>query len=231
MDQKLRERILLGAAIGLVVVLLGGTALSKVVSMGSDLEDSVVQAEADLRKMRLLVRDLTTLSAKTADLQRVLARPRFALLSHLDTVASRTGLPRPNMKPRHVTPSEFYAEESVEVKFEKLTLKQFVDFLYAVEASRRHRMRVTYLDSKARFDDPGLLNVTLHVSTYFAPDAPLSLGATPATPPAAAKPQAAPAPTPPAARKQPARAQAPRLLPKRMNKAGKAGGANTGGGQ
>jgi hypothetical protein len=56
-------------------------------------------------------------------------------------------------------------EEGLEVKIERITLRQTVDLLQRLEQSKRP-LRIKGLDLKVRFENKSLLDASLTISTF-----------------------------------------------------------------
>jgi len=68
---------------------------------------------------------------------------------------------------KDVARSELLSESYIEVRPEKASLKQIVDFIYSIENAGDKILRVTELSMKKRYDDPKLFDISkMRVSTF-----------------------------------------------------------------
>ena len=117
------------------------------------------------------LRELATLGAEYGVLRRVIERrpPGFALFSYLEKRAGDAGV-KTNIKsinPLKSSPAEAYEETAVEMRLDKLTMKQLTDFLYQVE-SREELVRIRKMSVAKMKESPEYLSVLLQVFTYQA---------------------------------------------------------------
>jgi len=93
--------------------------------------------------------------------------PGFALFSYLEKRAGDAGV-KTNIKsinPLKSSPEGAYEETAVEMKLDKLTMKQLTDFLYLVE-SREDLVRIRKMSAGKMKESPEYLSVLIQVFTY-----------------------------------------------------------------
>lgn len=125
--------------------------------------------EKALEEIVALSSEYRTLRVDSGDIGVILARrPKgFTLFSFLEGQAGRAGI-KSNikyMKPSISTDATPYKESSVEMKLEKITLKQLVEYLYLVESPKK-LVRIKRISVKQSKGSPEYLTVLLHLVTY-----------------------------------------------------------------
>ena len=159
-----RERVLVAVAGAAVVLFLLFTlAIDPLMTHSARLDRQIANAKRQQQELRVLQRDYqrqkTVLDRINARLQK---QQNFAVFSRLEELAAQAGM-RGNilyMKPTVSTPSKAYEEEAVEIKMEKVTLKQLVNYLQQIENSPQF-IKIKRLYIKPRFDDRQLLTAII----------------------------------------------------------------------
>lgn len=130
---------------------------------------SIQAKEKTLKEILSLSSEYRALKAGSRDIQKALAgRPKsFTLFSFLEKQAGRARI-KPNIK--YMRPSTSpstgpYSESSVEMKLEKITLKQLVEYLYLVE-SPKHVVKIKRISVKQSKGSPEYLTALIQVITY-----------------------------------------------------------------
>jgi len=165
-----RERYSVTAGIAAIVIfLLVQFALFPFLDARDRVKRSIVQNEKALKELSLLAEEYRSLKADSGQMQRALAQrsPSFTLFSFLEKEAGNAGI-KPNityMKPSDSKEKGPYRESSVEMKLEKITLKQLVEYLHRVE-SPSHLVAVKRISVKQNKEGPGYLSVLIHMITY-----------------------------------------------------------------
>jgi len=132
---------------------------------------AIAGSEKALRELATLGAEYGVLRRRSAEIQRVIERrpPGFALFSYLEKRAGDAGV-KTNIKsinPLKSSPAESYEETAVEMRLDKLTMKQLTDFLYQVE-SREELVRIRKMSVVKMKESPEYLSVLLQVFTYQA---------------------------------------------------------------
>ncbi|TSA48101.1 MAG: hypothetical protein D4R56_01045 [Deltaproteobacteria bacterium] len=132
---------------------------------------AIAGSEKALRELATLGAEYGVLRRRSAEIQRVIERrpPGFALFSYLEKRAGDAGV-KTNIKsinPLKSSPAESYEETAVEMRLDKLTMKQLTDFLYQVE-SREELVRIRKMSVVKMKENPEYLSVLLQVFTYQA---------------------------------------------------------------
>ena len=135
---------------------------------------AIAGSEKTLRELAGLGGEFTVLRERSTEIRRAIERrpPDFNLFSDLERRGAEAGV-KTNI--RSITPLKTiavgpYEEASVEIRLEKMTMKQLTDFLYRVE-SREDAVRIRRMSVEKMRDDPGYLNVQIQAHTYLPPSA------------------------------------------------------------
>jgi len=166
---KPREQLfLLGGGILLAGLLIYFAMVAPYRNSIARLETRIGAREHQLREVRALQLEYRQLQQQNAEVERRAARSgRFSLIAFLEEkvleIASRDNLVY--LRPQAKVQRDELTEESLEIKLEKVRLDQLVKLLYATETADT-LLKVKSLRSKARFDDPTLLDVVLVIAAY-----------------------------------------------------------------
>ena len=165
-----REQVVLtaGAILALIIILVQFVLLPYA-DARSKLNQSLRVNEKMLKEMVALGAEYQGLQKGMEAIRKGMASraPGFTLFSHLEKKAAKAGI-RSNIK--HMQPARGqisgpYEESSVEIKLEKITLKQLVNFLSEVE-SPQDLVSVKRLSVKKSPENPQYLSAVVQVATY-----------------------------------------------------------------
>ena len=146
-----------------------------------DVRERTVRAiavnEKVLRQLGPMWVEYRVLKEGAQAVQQILARRPgdFTLFSYLEKKTGEAGV-KPNVKyinPSRAPVSSGYEETSVDLKLEKITLKQLVNFLYMVE-SREDLIALRKITVAKVKEDPDYLNATIQVTTIQSPKGELA---------------------------------------------------------
>lgn len=130
---------------------------------------AIAGSEKALREIASLGAEYGVLRQRSEEVKRVVERrpPGFALLSYLEKKAAEAGVKGHIrfINPLKPVPAETYEETAVEMKLDKLTMKQLTDLLYAVE-SREDLVRIRKMSAGKMKESPEYLAVLIQVFTY-----------------------------------------------------------------
>ena len=129
----------------------------------------IAGSEKALREIASLGAEYGVLRRRSEEVKQVIGRrpPGFALLSYLEKKAGDAGV-KGNIRsinPLKPVVAEPYEEPAVEMKLDKLPMKQLTDLLYAVE-SREDLVRIRKMSVGKMKESPEYLTVLVHVFTY-----------------------------------------------------------------
>jgi general secretion pathway protein M len=134
-----------------------------------NVRNAIAASEKSLRELGVLGAEYDVLSRRSEDIRRMSAKrpPDFALFSYLEKRAGDAGVKANirSMNPLKSSPSGAYEETAVEMKMDKLTMKQLTDFLYLVE-SKEEMIRVGKISIVKMKESPEYLSLLIQVSTY-----------------------------------------------------------------
>lgn len=165
---SLRERVVLaiGALVVLVTVLVFGI-ISPYQNGMDQLDRKIASRQEQLRETEALSRRYQQLQQKLNEARQWLNRGEaFSLFSFIEDLSGRVAS-KENlvyMRPQPSSTKDGFREEAVEIKLEKIQLRQLVQLLYQIESAQAY-LQVKNLRLKTRFDDRTLLDATLTVSS------------------------------------------------------------------
>jgi len=130
---------------------------------------AIAGSEKALREIASLRAEYGVLRQRSEEVKRAVERrpPGFALLPYLEKKAAEAGVKGHirSLNPLKPVPAETYEEAAVEMKLDKLTMKQLTDLLYAVE-SRADLVRIRKMSAGRMKESPEYLTVLIQVFTY-----------------------------------------------------------------
>jgi len=162
-----QKRILLIAGGVLAVLLFVWVIVLPRLGIGG-LDDKIAKKESELREMVRLYKNFEQVKRDFNRIDTQISRNRdLSLLSELSAIAEKLNIKQSidSMVSKAKPKNDFYQEEAVEMRMQKLTLEELTRLLYEIEQSPKV-LRVRKLHAETRYDDASLLNVTLEVSTF-----------------------------------------------------------------
>ena len=165
-----REQVLVIGAGALVLLLAFFTfVIDPILARATNLERRLATADRQLAELQSLRGDYERQKRVIDRIDDRLRRQRrnFAIFSHLEQVAGRTGVQDKiqSMNTIASPPSTEYKEESVEVRMEGVTLQQLVEYLHRVENSPQ-LLRIKRLQIAPGRENRQLLSVRLRISVF-----------------------------------------------------------------
>lgn len=163
-----RERVLCAIAGGCAVFAIAFLGIIQpIISLASNIENRVEAAEQQLVVMNRLRRQYDVVNANLTKVEeRIRANhEKRNLLTLLESLASSSSIRVDSMEERKAQVDAKFKETRVEVKLKKVSLRDTVTYLHAIESSDR-LLTVKSLRIKNRTDRSNLLDVTFHVSTF-----------------------------------------------------------------
>jgi general secretion pathway protein M len=162
-----RERLLIGAAGGmLVIALLWLLVVMPLIAAGDRISARADAAEQQLAVITRLRRDFDEVAHRLASVeQRIASEARGNLRTQLETMASAASVKVESMEPQTSPANDRYKETKVEVGLAGVTLPQTVKYLHAIEQAPQV-LSVKSLRIRTRPDKPELLDVTFTVSSF-----------------------------------------------------------------
>jgi hypothetical protein len=164
-----QKMMVTAAAIFVIGALLFQFAVTPAMEAHSRMRRAITSQEKILKEMSVLGPEYGRLKQRSEDVRRVAAQrsANFSLFSYLEGKAGETGL-RSNI--RYMNPAKSVAiggleESSVEMKLEKITLKQLTQFLHVAE-SQQDCIWIPKISIEKMKESPEYLNAQLQVVTY-----------------------------------------------------------------
>jgi general secretion pathway protein M len=132
---------------------------------------TIAANEKVLRELIVLGAEYGILRQRSEDIRRVIERrpPGFALVSLLERRAADAGV-KSNLRSMNLLPpvsTGAYEETTVEMKLDKMTMKQLADFLYQAELPEE-MIRIRRLSISKMKESPEYLSALIQVFTYQA---------------------------------------------------------------
>lgn len=162
-----REKMILGAGIVFcVAVLLYVGVIAPYTSKMQGLERKISAGQAQLEQVTVLQQEYQSLAQQikqiSTDQQDVSGLFSF-VENQVQQVAGRDKLT--SMRPVAPIRHNNMVEEGLEVRIERISLRQAVDLLQRLEQSQRP-LRVKGLDLRVRFENKSLFDASLTISTF-----------------------------------------------------------------
>jgi general secretion pathway protein M len=162
-----REKLfVMAGGIALVLALLYLAVLMPYRSALTRLDKQIAARTQQLQEVKTLRSQYLAMQQQILQVEmRVKNSQDFSALTFIENLVERTA-GRDNlvsMRPQSPLTQNEFIVDSVEVKLEKLTLKQVLELLWGVEGAKTP-MQVKNLYLKQRFDDRSLLDATMTIS-------------------------------------------------------------------
>jgi len=168
LDIKQRRIAALGAAF-VVVALLLEFAVFPLWDASARVQKSIAANTKILEEVKKLDADFAVQNAQIARIRQTLAmrRPDFTLFSYLERKAQAADV-KGNIKQMNSVPgvkSASFEESLVDMKLEKITIKQLTDFLYQVE-SPYEMIRIKRITISKMKESPEYISAQLLIASY-----------------------------------------------------------------
>lgn len=162
-----RERIfVIVGGVSLILALLYFAIVAPYRSALNRLDSQIATRSGQLQEVKALQARYLELKQQRLQMQRLLdTRQDFSALTFIENLVKRTSGRENLLSMRPQTPetrNEFMID-SVEIKLERLSLKQVLELLLAIEEAATP-MQVKNLHIKQRFDDRALLDATMTIT-------------------------------------------------------------------
>lgn len=164
-----REQIFALVGVGVFFLFLIGLPLSIASSKLSGLEDQLEQGREKERQIVHKLDGYRELQGQLKTLEtRISGGFDPTITTTMEQLADKSGIKEriENIKEKATTPSELYDEVSADVRLNKVTVPQLVDYLYNIENNPKLFLRIQQIQIKRRYDNKQLLDVSFQVSTY-----------------------------------------------------------------
>lgn len=162
-----RERVFVAAgSAALLVALLYFAIIAPYGSAMTKLDNQLSVRSRQLQEVKALRTEYLALQQQMTQVERLLGeRQNFSALTHIENLVERTAGREKllSMRPQPPEPHGQFTIDALEIKLEKLALKQVLEFLWGIESASTP-MQVKGLYLKQRFDDRSSLDATLTVT-------------------------------------------------------------------
>jgi general secretion pathway protein M len=170
--EKLPKRQQLAIACGggfVLVMLLIQTLFLPFMEAKKTVNQSIRNNEKTLAEMVLLAKDYQVLKRQAAKIQQALARrpQNFSLFSTLEKIAGEAGV-KSSIKSMNAAKGSIsgpYEELPVDIRLDKITLRQLTDFLYLLE-SPQELIRVKRIALTKMPESPEYLSAQVQAVTF-----------------------------------------------------------------
>ncbi|MCL5808150.1 MAG: hypothetical protein M1418_06340 [Deltaproteobacteria bacterium] len=151
------------------VVLLSQLIVVPYLDARQKVRSAIAASERALRDLAVMGREYGALRQRSEEIRRTSERrpPGFTLFSYLEKRAGDAAVKTNirSLSPLMSAPTGAYEETAVEMKLDRLTMKQLTDFLYRVE-SPEEMIRVRRISVVKMKESPEYLSALIQVSTY-----------------------------------------------------------------
>ena len=153
---------------GLVLFLVLWFLVPALFSGDSGTIATVGKQKSDLDSIMRLYRDFANVQAEYNKIaSKVVNQKNLSLLAELENLADQAEI-KSNIEAMESKPkpkNEYFKEEAVDIRLIKISLKQVLTFLYAVEYSPKV-LRIKKLHLEVRYDNPDMMNAQIEVATF-----------------------------------------------------------------
>lgn len=165
-----REKLMVGGMlIAVAALILYHFLLSPLLDSRQRLQKSLLKKQVALQQVQKLQQEYESLQHTSGDIQqRVAKRPKsFTLFSFIEQKATSSGIKEKinYMKPSEVESDALLQESRVDMKLEKITLKNLVDFLKGVE-STQNVVSINRISIQEYGKEQGYLNAIIQIATF-----------------------------------------------------------------
>jgi hypothetical protein len=164
-----QKNYLLGGLAFIIGTMVIQFVITPLIEAKKKVSNAIVVNEKILRDVRTLAYEYGVYKQRSEGIQRILAHrnPNFTLFSYLERKADEAGL-KPNIKsmnPSKASPTDDHEETSVEIKLEKMTLKQLTNFLYFIE-SPQDFIKIRKISISKTKESPEYLSALVQVVAF-----------------------------------------------------------------
>ena len=165
-----REQIMVGSLIaGVALLLFFSLVYSPLLESRQRLQKSVVKKQMELQEIHALRKEYQSLQDQSGDIQLLLAqRPKsFTLFSFIEQQATLAGIRQQisYIKPGDVESDGPLHESRVDMKLQRITLENLVNFLKGVESPENIAF-VSRISIQEHGKGQGYLNAVIQIITY-----------------------------------------------------------------
>lgn len=160
-----RRKLLLLGGIALAFVLLVLSIFIFAVVKNRKVEKNIVTQKRYLRELQEVAPEYLYLKQRGEYWEERLSSSNEPLLSYLENICKTAQIEKPSLSPKRTGTSEYYEENSVELKATKINLEQLLNLLRNIETSQRY-LRIKTFKVETPYSAKDLLDVTMQISSY-----------------------------------------------------------------
>jgi len=165
MNPQQKERIIISAGIGFVILLILGVLASQVLARSEELQSEISRKKRALDQIGKAAVEYSQAVQRTRNVQSRLGGDDTPLLSYLENLSKQVQINNPALQVIRPGTNEYYEESSAELRAKGLTVRQVTTLLTLIDQSHRY-LRVKFFQLKTPYATPDLLDITIEVSTY-----------------------------------------------------------------
>jgi general secretion pathway protein M len=167
--EKREKRVVMAGAIFLVCFIVFHFAVSPLLQARQQTQKALIQKSEDIKKIRQLQKEYRQLQNQAENIQNRLQKrnPSFTLFSFIEERATKANVKQQinSMTPSTSEGEGPLQESRVDLKLEKISLQQLVDFLQQVE-SKDDVVAIKRISIQENSKDEGLLDVVMQIITF-----------------------------------------------------------------
>jgi general secretion pathway protein M len=157
-----REKVMVGGgSLLVIIIIMYAFIISPFSKRIVRLEELIDAEKVALREMMILKEQY--LQAQDQVKKRKPLPPKFSFLSHLETLARQSNVKIDSIRPGSTETTASYKETLIDVKIERITLDQLVEFLYKIEISGDYPLKVKKIHIKPTYKNPQYLEVSFQI--------------------------------------------------------------------
>lgn len=165
-----REKaIIVLGVVAAVAIIVYGSVIAPFSERYANLNRMITQKETQYKDLFKLRGEYFFLRNEYNDLEKGASKTKegFSPLTFMEGVSTQTKIKDKiiSMKPTLTPAGKDYQESAIEVKMERVVLEQVMRYLHIIEGSE-YPLKIKNLHLKTRFDDPGLMDVSVTVSFF-----------------------------------------------------------------
>ncbi len=167
--EKREKRIVVAGVIFLVCFVLFHFTVSPLLQARQQTQKALIQKKEDIKKIRQLQEEYRQLQNQAVNIQNRLQKrsPSFTLFSFIEERATKAKVKQQiNSMTPSISEGEGPLQESrVDLKLEKISLQQLVDFLQQIE-SKDDVVAIKRISIQENSKEEGLLDVVMQIITF-----------------------------------------------------------------
>jgi|GEM_PF-7038715 len=162
-----RERWIVNLSVMVGVLVIALIILLTIGAKAASYQSKITKSQKNTREIHSLGKAFQSTQSQVAQLEAAISQaPKdFKLATEIEKIAQRNEIKIDSFKERAGPKHEFYEEKQVILSIKDVEIRALIDFLQAIEGSKRF-MLITNLNVKPAFKDPTKLSVQAVISTF-----------------------------------------------------------------